>query len=73
MGTPGTGQPEDPCDLNSDERYKLKSAHGNTVADNEIHVFGAKDRFAGPAFFGLNPGSSTCTASTMDINPALTA
>jgi hypothetical protein len=73
MGTPGDRTTGDPWDLNSDERYKLTSAHGNTVADNEIHVFGAKDRFAGPAFFGLNPGSSTCTAFTMDINPALTA
>jgi hypothetical protein len=30
-------------------------AHGNTLAGNEILVLGAKDRFPGPAFFGLGP------------------
>jgi hypothetical protein len=45
-----------PDDLNSEENYRPRVAHGNTVAGNEILVLGAKDRFPGPAFFGLGPG-----------------
>jgi NAD(P)-dependent dehydrogenase (short-subunit alcohol dehydrogenase family) len=55
MGSPGTGQMGDPDDLNSEENYRPMVAHGNTVAGNEILVLGAKDRFPGPAFFGLAP------------------
>jgi hypothetical protein len=56
MGSPGYGQLGHPDDLNSEENYRPLVAHGNTVAGNEILVLGAKDRFPGPAFFGLGPG-----------------
>ncbi len=55
MGSPGTGTTGDPDDLNSEKDYKSMVAHGNTVAGNEALVLGAKDRFPGPAFFGLAP------------------
>jgi NAD(P)-dependent dehydrogenase (short-subunit alcohol dehydrogenase family) len=55
MGSPGVGTLGDPGDLNSEENYKPLAAHANTVAGNEILVLGAKDRFPGPAFFGLGP------------------
>ncbi|MEV6171433.1 SDR family NAD(P)-dependent oxidoreductase [Streptomyces sp. NPDC051954] len=55
MGSPGTGATGNPDDLNSEESYKSMVAHGNTVAGNEALVLGAKDRFPGPAFFGLGP------------------
>jgi len=56
MGAPGYGVLGDPDDLNSEENYRPRVAHANTVAGNEILVLGAKDRFTGPAFFGLAPG-----------------
>lgn len=55
MGSPGVGTIGDPDDLNSEKNYKAMAAHANTVAGNEILVLGAKDRFPGPAFFGLGP------------------
>ena len=55
MGSPGVGQLGDPDDLNSEKNYRPMVAHGNTVAGNEILVLGAKERFPGPAFFGLGP------------------
>jgi len=55
MGSPGVGTIGDPDDLNSEKNYKSMAAHANTVAGNEILVLGAKDRFPGPAFFGLGP------------------
>ena len=55
MGSPGYGILGDPDDLNSEKNYKAMTAHANTVAGNEILVLGAKDRFPGPAFFGLGP------------------
>lgn len=56
MGSPGYGMLGDPGDLNAEEDYRSMVAHANTVAGNEILVLGAKDRFPGPAFFGLGPG-----------------
>lgn len=56
MGSPGYGMLGDPDDLNSEQSYRPMTAHGSTVAGNEILVVGAKDRFPGPAFFGLGPG-----------------
>jgi hypothetical protein len=56
MGSPGYGVLGDPSDLNSEDNYRAMAAHANTVAGNEILVLGAKDRFPGPAFFGLGPG-----------------
>jgi NAD(P)-dependent dehydrogenase (short-subunit alcohol dehydrogenase family) len=56
MGSPGSGQLGNPDDLNSEENYRPLMAHGNTVAGNEILVLAARDRFPGPAFFGLAPG-----------------
>jgi hypothetical protein len=56
MGSPGVGTLGDPDDLNSEASYGTAVAHGNTVAGNEALVLGAKDRFPGPAFFGMNPG-----------------
>jgi NAD(P)-dependent dehydrogenase (short-subunit alcohol dehydrogenase family) len=55
MGSPGVGTLGDPDDLNSEKNYKPLVAHANTIAGNEILVLGAKDRFPGPAFFGLGP------------------
>jgi hypothetical protein len=55
MGSPGVGTIGDPDDLNSEKNYKAMTAHANTIAGNEILVLGAKDRFPGPAFFGLGP------------------
>ena len=55
MGSPGTGTIGNPDDLNSEQDYRSMVAHGNTLAGNEILVLGAKDRFPGPAFFGLGP------------------
>jgi NAD(P)-dependent dehydrogenase (short-subunit alcohol dehydrogenase family) len=55
MGSPGVGETGDPDDLNSEKHYKSLVAHGNTIAGNESLVLGAKDRFPGPAFFGLGP------------------
>jgi NAD(P)-dependent dehydrogenase (short-subunit alcohol dehydrogenase family) len=55
MGSPGTGEIGNPDDLNSEKNYRSLVAHGNTLAGNEILVLGAKDRFPGPAFFGLGP------------------
>jgi len=55
MGSPGTGEIGNPDDLNSETNYQALVAHGNTLAGNEILVLGAKDRFPGPAFFGLGP------------------
>ena len=55
MGSPGTGTIGNPDDLNSEQNYKSMTAHDNTIAGNEILVLGAKDRFPGPAFFGLAP------------------
>lgn len=56
MGSPGYGILGDPDDLNSEQDYQPLVAHAATVAGNEILVLGAKDRFPGPAFFGLGPG-----------------
>jgi NAD(P)-dependent dehydrogenase (short-subunit alcohol dehydrogenase family) len=56
MGSPGYGILGDPDDLNSEKAYQPMVAHAATVAGNEILVLGAKDRFPGPAFFGLGPG-----------------
>jgi len=56
MGSPGTGAIGNPDDLNSEDNYRSMAAHANTIAGNEILVLGAKDRFPGPAFFGLAPG-----------------
>jgi hypothetical protein len=56
MGSPGTGAIGNPDDLNSEQNYRTMVAHDNTIAGNEILVLGAKDRFRGPAFFGLAPG-----------------
>jgi NAD(P)-dependent dehydrogenase (short-subunit alcohol dehydrogenase family) len=56
MGSPGTGAIGNPDDLNSEDNYRSMAAHANTIAGNEILVLGAKDRFPGPAFFGLTPG-----------------
>jgi NAD(P)-dependent dehydrogenase (short-subunit alcohol dehydrogenase family) len=56
MGSPGYGMLGDPDDLNSEDNYRPLVAHANTVAGNEILVLAAKDRFPGPAFFGLGPG-----------------
>ena len=55
MGSPGTGAIGNPEDLNSEKNYRAMLAHANTLAGNEILVLGAKDRFPGPAFFGLAP------------------
>jgi NAD(P)-dependent dehydrogenase (short-subunit alcohol dehydrogenase family) len=55
MGSPGTGATGNPDDLNSEKSYRTTVAHANTIAGNEILVLGAKDRFPGPAFFGLAP------------------
>ena len=55
MGSPGVGEIGNPGDLNSEKDYRSMVAHGNTLAGNEILVLGAKDRFPGPAFFGLGP------------------
>jgi NAD(P)-dependent dehydrogenase (short-subunit alcohol dehydrogenase family) len=55
MGSPGTGEIGNPEDLNSEKGYRAMLAHANTLAGNEILVLGAKDRFPGPAFFGLAP------------------
>lgn len=55
MGSPGVGTTGNPDDLNSETDYKSMVAHGNTIAGNEALVLGAKDRFPGPAFFGLGP------------------
>jgi len=55
MGSPGVGVIGDPDDLNSEKNYQALVAHANTVAGNEALVLGAKDRFPGPAFFGLGP------------------
>jgi NAD(P)-dependent dehydrogenase (short-subunit alcohol dehydrogenase family) len=55
MGSPGVGKLGDPGDLNSEQNYRAMTAHGNTIAGNEILVLGAADRFPGPAFFGLGP------------------
>ena len=56
MGSPGTGTLGNPDDLNSEDNYRSMAAHDNTIAGNEILVLGAKNRFPGPAFFGLAPG-----------------
>ena len=56
MGSPGAGAIGNPDDLNSEDNYRSMAAHANTIAGNEILVLGAKDRFPGPAFFGLAPG-----------------
>jgi NAD(P)-dependent dehydrogenase (short-subunit alcohol dehydrogenase family) len=56
MGSPGYGVLGDPDDLNSERNYRAMVAHANTVVGNEILVLAAKDRFPGPAFFGLGPG-----------------
>jgi len=56
MGSPGYGILGDPGDLNSEKTYQPMVAHAATVSGNEILVVGAKDRFPGPAFFGLGPG-----------------
>jgi NAD(P)-dependent dehydrogenase (short-subunit alcohol dehydrogenase family) len=56
MGSPGVGEIGNPGDLNSEKDYRSMVAHGNTIAGNEILVLGAKDRFPGPAYFGLAPG-----------------
>jgi NAD(P)-dependent dehydrogenase (short-subunit alcohol dehydrogenase family) len=56
MGSPGTGAIGNPDDLNSEDNYRSMAAHANTIAGNEILVLGAKDRFPGPAYFGLAPG-----------------
>jgi NAD(P)-dependent dehydrogenase (short-subunit alcohol dehydrogenase family) len=56
MGSPGYGVLGDPEDLNSEDSYRPLVAHANTVAGNEVLVLAAKDRFPGPAFFGLGPG-----------------
>jgi NAD(P)-dependent dehydrogenase (short-subunit alcohol dehydrogenase family) len=56
MGSPGYGILGDLDDLNSEQTYQPMVAHAATVAGNEILVLGAKDRFPGPAFFGLGPG-----------------
>ena len=56
MGSPGMGKIGNPDDLNSEDNYRSMAAHDNTIAGNEILVLGAKDRFPGPAFFGLTPG-----------------
>lgn len=55
MGSPGVGTLGHPEDLNSEKSYRSLAAHANTVAGNEMLVLGAKDRFPGPAFFGLGP------------------
>ena len=55
MGSPGAGTIGNPDDLNSEQNYTSMMAHDNTIAGNEILVLGAKDRFPGPAFFGLAP------------------
>jgi NAD(P)-dependent dehydrogenase (short-subunit alcohol dehydrogenase family) len=55
MGSPGTGAIGNPDDLNSEKNYRSMTAHDNTLAGNEMLVLGAKDRFPGPAFFGLGP------------------
>ena len=55
MGSPGTGAIGNPDDLNSEQDYRSMAAHANTLAGNEMLVLGAKDRFPGPAFFGLGP------------------
>ena len=55
MGSPGVGTIGDPDDLNSENSYKAMTAHGNTIAGNEMLVLGADRRFPGPAFFGLGP------------------
>jgi hypothetical protein len=55
MGSPGVGTLGDPDDLNSEQSYRAMVAHANTIAGNEALVLGAKDRFPGPAFFGLGP------------------
>jgi NAD(P)-dependent dehydrogenase (short-subunit alcohol dehydrogenase family) len=55
MGSPGVGTLGDLSDLNSEKNYRAMTAHGNTIAGNEILVLGAEDRFPGPAFFGLGP------------------
>jgi hypothetical protein len=56
MGSPGYGILGDPDDLNSEKTYQPMVTHAATVSGNEILVLGAKDRFPGPAFFGLGPG-----------------
>jgi NAD(P)-dependent dehydrogenase (short-subunit alcohol dehydrogenase family) len=56
MGSPGYRILGDLDDLNSEQTYQPMVAHAATVAGNEILVLGAKDRFPGPAFFGLGPG-----------------
>jgi NAD(P)-dependent dehydrogenase (short-subunit alcohol dehydrogenase family) len=55
MGSPGVGTVGNPDDLNSENNYQPMTAHDNTIAGNEILVLSAKDRFPGPAFFGLGP------------------
>ncbi|MCU1648096.1 MAG: putative oxidoreductase protein [Nocardia sp.] len=39
----------------TEKNYKPMVAHANTIAGNEVLILGAKDRFPGPAFFGLAP------------------
>jgi len=55
MGSPGVGTIGDPDDLNSENSYQALTAHGNTIAGNEMLVLGADRRFPRPAFFGLGP------------------
>jgi len=56
MGYPGTGQLGAPDDLNSEQTYKVMTAHMNTVAGNEALVLEMADRYPTLNVFGLNPG-----------------
>jgi NAD(P)-dependent dehydrogenase (short-subunit alcohol dehydrogenase family) len=56
MGFPGTGRAGSPDDLNAEKTYGAMKVHMNTVADNEILVLDAADRYPNANVFGLNPG-----------------
>jgi NAD(P)-dependent dehydrogenase (short-subunit alcohol dehydrogenase family) len=56
MGYPGSGALGSADDLNAEHAYRAMPVHMNTVAGNEMLVLDAARRYAGAAFFGLNPG-----------------
>jgi hypothetical protein len=56
MGSPGVGLLGVPEDLNTNAKYTVMRAHGNTLAGNEALALGADGMFPGPNYFGLGPG-----------------
>jgi hypothetical protein len=56
MGSPGMGLLGEPEDLNTDAKYTVMRAHGNTLAGNEALALGGHGKFPGPDYYGLGPG-----------------